>query len=183
SAPHTQAQMQQAPLVISMQYRRAEAIFSQEISHLSLVSAPKVMELKKALNVRMQSLSNLTPLRLDFPDFLVREVKAENNSLREVDFPRVAHIYGAWAYLDKGRAWGLKMGDRLEVPLSSGKIKGHVVGYYGPEKNIQSMNGYTVVEGAIVYVRKGQKQLQIGDMVDYDRRSYPTSWPPVPTTP
>ena len=33
--------------------------------------------------------------------------------LSEEEPPMVIKVYGAWAYLDKGRAWGLEMNDQL----------------------------------------------------------------------
>lgn len=63
----------------------------------------------------------------------------ERNALSLKEAPQVARINRAWVYLDKGRAYGLRMNDRLVVeggPRDYGAaIKGHVVGFYGPEKN------------------------------------------------
>ena len=44
----------------------------------------------------------------------------------------VIKVYGAWAYLDKGRAWGLEMNDRLWFEKDGRMVKGHVVAYFGP---------------------------------------------------
>lgn len=90
--------------------------------------------------------------------------------------PKAVHKHKAWVYLNKGRAWGLKMGDRLIS--ESGKSAGHVVGYYGPTAKLKDFAGQPISEGAILYVRKGQKQVQKGDRFIWDPKKFPTPWPP-----
>ena len=97
--------------------------------------------------------------------------------------PQVAKIYRAWAYLDKGRAYGLKMNDRLYMQKNGQTIKGHVVGFYGPGLGIKSPRGFAVHEGAIVFIRKGQGDTRIGDELLYDPTAFPTAWPPTATPP
>ncbi|MEZ4743804.1 MAG: hypothetical protein R3B45_15395 [Bdellovibrionota bacterium] len=110
-------------------------------------------------------------------DFL----NAQKQSLDLNEFPKIAHINRAWIYLDKGRAWGLKINDRLISQELPNEIQGHVVGYFGPEMNLKSQYGHGIVEGAIVYIRKGQKKVRVGQTFIFDRKTYPTPWPPQKT--
>lgn len=115
---------------------------------------------------------------LEVPPELLAFLSSEQNALAFEEKPKVSKIYRAWAYLDKGRAWGLKIGDRLQTVDEGGQsIKGHVVGFFGPNQKITSPRGYAVAEGAIVYIRKGQSNSKIGQEFTWDERSYPTPWP------
>ena len=84
--------------------------------------------------------------------------------------PQVLKIDRAWVYLDKGRAAGLRLYDRFIIGNES---YGHVVGYYGVEEKLVSEKGYPVSEGAILYVRKGQNKVRLGQEVRYDPTTYP----------
>jgi hypothetical protein len=112
-------------------------------------------------------------------DRLKKELTTELQGLNRSELPQIAKIKGAWAYVDKGRAWGLQMNDRLVGSEIPGAIKGHVVSYYGPELNLKSPRGWPIHEGAIIYIRKGQKNLKIGQTFTYDSMKVPTQWPPV----
>jgi hypothetical protein len=118
--------------------------------------------------------------KVDFKvdDQTVAFLQGEAKSLSLIDEPQVAKVYGAWVYLDRGRAYGLKMNDRLVSSDGKEMIKGHIVGFYGPGLNIDSPRGYKISEGAIVYIRKGQRQTRIGQVFQYDQTQYPTTWPP-----
>jgi hypothetical protein len=59
-----------------------------------------------------------------------------------------------------------------------GSIKGHVVGFYGPELKLTSKSGHSIAEGAIIYIRKGQRSIKLGDSFEYEQVNYPTPWPP-----
>jgi hypothetical protein len=109
---------------------------------------------------------------------LKTEIMTERNSLVRAELPQVAKIRGAWAYVDKGRAWGLQMNDRLISNDDPQKIKGHVVAYFGPEMNIKSPRGWPIHEGAIIFIRKGQKDVRVGQILTYDGMKVPTPWPP-----
>ena len=87
-----------------------------------------------------------------------------------VSSPKVVKIDRAWVYLDKGRASGLRIYDRFIVGNES---YGHVVGYYGVEEKLNSDQGYPISEGAILYIRKGQNKVRIGQEVRYDPATYP----------
>jgi len=102
----------------------------------------------------------------------------ERASLQIADKPVAAKIYRAWVYVDRGRAWGLKMRDRLVADVDGKTIKGHVVRFFGPEEGVTSPRGYPVKEGAIIYIRKGQQDTKIGMTFEPDPRNYPTPWPP-----
>ena len=103
---------------------------------------------------------------------------SERNSLLLADAPQVARINRAWVYLDRGRAWGLKMNDRLVAGSGADEIKGHVVRFFGPEENLKSPRGFPIHEGAILYIRKNQKAPKVGTEFRMDPKVFPTPWPP-----
>lgn len=110
---------------------------------------------------------------------LIKYLQEEKEALVIEEMPQISKIYRAWAYVDKGRAWGLKIGDRLYTRSNDGElIKGHVVGFFGPDHKIKSPRGYMVNEGAIVYIRKGQRLTRLGQEFTWDPRTFPTPWPP-----
>ncbi len=123
---------------------------------------------------------NTNEQKLDIPeDFLAMLLKKREELLSQ-DLPQVAKIYGAWAYLDRGRAWGLEMNDRLYFDDNGRKVKGHVVAFYTNKEKLNSPRGFPIQEGAILYIRKGQKAVKVGDTFQFDPTAYPTPWPPVP---
>ena len=69
------------------------------------------------------------------------------------------------------------MNDRLVVADDSQVVKGHIVGYYGPELSLKSPKGWPISEGAIMYVRKGQRESKLGQEFKYDKMTVPTPWP------
>lgn len=108
----------------------------------------------------------------------------QKKTLLTSDWPQIAKIDRAWVYLDRGRAWGLKMGDRVTIAAEGGEvIKGHVVKFFGPMAKVVSPRGFPVAEGAIVFVRKNQKLTKVGQELRMDPRSYPTPYPITPGTP
>lgn len=114
------------------------------------------------------------------PD-LISKLHLEQQKLRKDEWPMVAKIFGAWAYVDRGRAWGLEMNDRLITFGEEQPIKGHVVKYFGPEMGIRSPRGFLITEGAIVFIRTGQRRVKVGDVFQFDPTSFPADWPPAPT--
>ena len=107
---------------------------------------------------------------------LAEFLNSEKKSLMLADVPQAAKIYGGWVYLDRGRAYGLHMDDRLVAKDASGKeITGHIVGFYGPEMGLKSPRGYLINEGAIMFVRKGQRETALGQAYTFDTRQYPDS--------
>ena len=110
---------------------------------------------------------------------VVAMAESERKTLVRSDQPQVAKVEGAWVYVDRGRAWGLNMDDRLVIGDGPQSIRGHVVGFFGPELGLKSPRGYAIQEGAIVFIRKGQRQTKLGMSLAYDKRGYPTPWPPV----
>lgn len=116
--------------------------------------------------------------QFSIPSKITEVLSPERNSLKQGELPKVVYIYGAWAYLDKGRAWGLKMNDRLVISDQSETIKGHIVNYFGPEAKLKSSRGWPIHDGAIMFVRKGQREVKIGEEMTFDRLTVPTPWPP-----
>lgn len=113
------------------------------------------------------------------PDFL-QKLEGTKAELQTRDLPQVAKVYRAWVYLDRGRAWGLEMNDRLYFDDNGRRVKGHVVGFFTRTAGLKSPRGFDINEGAIVYVRKGQRDVKVGDTFQFDPTSYPTPWPAVP---
>jgi hypothetical protein len=105
-------------------------------------------------------------------------LEQEKAALSLVDKPQIAKVYKAWVYLDKGRGYGLRMNDRLSFQHNGVTIKGHIVGFFGPELKLTSPRGYEIHEGAIMFIRKGQHATKIGQPFDYDALTFPTAWPP-----
>ena len=114
---------------------------------------------------------------LSWNSSLTTHLKKDQSSLANDSLPTVIKVLGAWAFLDKGRAWGLRYGDRLVNTAGSEAIKGHVVDFYGPEKKLRSNNGALIYEGAILYIRKGQKKTRKNTSFAYDPTKYPTPMP------
>lgn len=112
-------------------------------------------------------------VELKYSSKLDELISREQQALKRDDLPQIVKIRGAWAYVDKGRAWGLQMNDRLVIADGSGTVKGHVVGYYGPEMKLKSPRGYPIHEGAIIFIRKGQKSLKEGQALSYDIMKVP----------
>jgi hypothetical protein len=113
----------------------------------------------------------------------VELLDAERRTLALADWPQVAKIDRAWVYVDRGRAWGLRMGDRLVGTVDGEPVKAHVVRFYGPELKIKSPRGFDVREGAVLYVRKGQRRARLGLEFRMDPRTFPTPYPIPPGTP
>jgi hypothetical protein len=56
-------------------------------------------------------------------------------------------------------------------------VKGHVVRFFGPEQKLTSPRGFPIEEGAILYIRKGQKLPMTGLEFKFDPREFPTEYP------
>ena len=109
---------------------------------------------------------------------LLATLARESKSLAASDKPQIAKVDRAWVYLDRGRAWGLQMDDRLVYRSGDKVIKGHIVSFFGPEEKVISPRGYPVQEGAIMFIRKGQNDTAVGQEFGFDEREFPTPWPP-----
>ncbi len=145
-----------------------EAVFGQ--SRLASQSSSELWSLDQLLQ------------KVTLPPDLSNSLQQEASSLREEDLPAVSHIYGSWVYLDRGRAWGLEVKDRLIGRQDNGKVlKGHIIGFFTKELGLQSPRGFPISEGAILYIRKGREDLKLGQTFDFDPTSFPTPWPPQPT--
>lgn len=117
------------------------------------------------------------PLAPDLLALLDREKK----SLLLQDLPQAVKVDRAWVYVDRGRAWGLKIGDRLLARLGPNPddiVKGHIVQYFGPELKLQSQRGFAIQEGSIVFIRKNQSKTRPGMLFEFDPKTFPAAWPP-----
>ncbi|RZA21182.1 MAG: hypothetical protein EOP10_17080 [Proteobacteria bacterium] len=130
-------------------------------------------------NIKAKFTLNSAENRLVVPDDFNQRMIATQNELLTKDLPQVSKINRAWVYLDRGRAWGLEMNDRLYFEADGRFVKGHVVGFYTANEKVTSPKGFLVQEGAIVFVRKGQREVKVGDTFQFDPTSYPTPWPAV----
>jgi len=116
------------------------------------------------------------------PASVTATLTREATALTRNDLPQIARIDRGWAYLDRGRAWGLQMDDRVRARAADGsEVTGHVVGFYGPEARLKSPRGFPINEGAIVFVRKGQGLIDAGLQFDFDPQTYPTDALAAPT--
>ena len=176
--PRTTATTQN-PMPLKATINIAESVLGQPL--------PKIPETDWSGKIAADGQISLTPANSALMDFLTRE----RNSLSLTEAPQVAKINRAWIYLDKGRAYGLELDDRLVIGGAgaggagansssanySAAIKGHVVGFFGPEKKITSPRGFPVNEGAIVFIRKGQGETKVGQTFVYDETVFPTTYP------
>lgn len=156
------------PLTLPLAVRHDEAVFG----------APIQQPLVLALAVQADGTGSP---QFTLPEDLTGFLNQERQSLDLTAPARIIHIYGAWAYLDKGRAYGLRMTDRLIHTAPNLLIKGHVVGYFGPGAGLKDQQGTPIHEGAILYIRKGLRQLAKGQSFVMDPTNFPTAWPPQPT--
>lgn len=150
------------PLQLALHATYAESVLGSPI--------PPSLETKWNLEVSDKT------IRFDVDPGIEEFLAAEAKSLSLAAPPKAAKIEGAWVYLDKGRAYGLDMNDRL-VSTSDG-IKGHVVGFFGADLNLKSSGGGRINEGAILFVRKGQKDVKVGQAFKFDPQKFPAEWQP-----
>jgi len=149
------------PITLNMGVSAAEAVFGKSLPQ----------SWNDQLTVATKSDDTI---ELKFSDKISAVLTEEKKALQRNELPQVVKIRGAWAYVDKGRAWGLQMNDRLAISDGSGTIKGHVVGYFGPEMKLKSARGYGINEGAIIFIRKGQKLVKNGLQLTYDPMRVPS---------
>jgi hypothetical protein len=109
---------------------------------------------------------------------LLQFVLEQDQSLAQDQLPQTSHVYGAWVYLDRGRAYGLRLNDRLTSGSGDTEIRGHVIGFVGSGAKLKSPRGFPILEGAIVFVRKGQQLTKLGQEWRFDETEYPTDFPP-----
>ena len=152
---------------IPVSYRWSESIFGEKLID------------EEQHNITIDLANNLFSMSVPSP--LTKKLSQVNDSLNPQDAPMVVRVWGSWGYLDRGRGYGLQIGDRLIHKRNDKIIKGHIVGFYGPGLQMQSPRGFSVPEGAILFIRKHQKLLKIGQQFIYDSTSFPTKWPPVST--
>jgi hypothetical protein len=149
------------PIKLNMTVQATEAVFGKSLT--TSWTEPLTVGVKADNTMELSHSTKLSEL-----------LRVEKLALKRDDLPTVVKIRGAWAYVDKGRAWGLQMNDRLVSPGPEPAVKGHVVGYFGPEMKLKSPRGYDISEGAIVFIRKGQKVVKEGDVFSYDQKKVPS---------
>lgn len=159
---HRSPQKLTFPLTLTMESTFAEAVLGQNI--------PPPMKAEYPLTLQSDGTLSL-PVQANLMTFVERE----KTSLARESLPRISKIDRAWVYLDKGRAWGLNMDDRLVSQDGGKQIFGHVVGFFGADLGLKSPQGFTIQEGAIVFIRKGQRETRIGQTFGFDPKTYPAS--------
>jgi len=165
----TKAQRTTLPTSFALKATLAETVFGQ---HIPLAHTSRTrLAVGPADTITMTIDPTLTKL-----------LTGEQQSLVLADWPQVAKVYGAWVYLDRGRAWGLKMRDRMVAEVDGETVKGHVVRFFGPELGLVSPRGFPIREGAILYIRKGQRQARVGLEFHMDPRTFPTPYPMQPAS-
>lgn len=158
------------PLSLKVSARLAESVFGSSIT--------RIPESEWILSAEENGTLQIG-IKKEFLEFLADEKKA----LDYKSDPKIARVYGSWIYVDKGRAWGLKLLDRLTVKENPGKVRGHVIKFFGPELKLKNTNGQIINEGAILFVRKGQRLTKPGQSLVYDQTEFPTPWPPASSAP
>jgi hypothetical protein len=161
------------PIHLQLSIRSSDAVFAKTLPWQ--INEKVVIDVKKPDDPQQQGPEQIV---VAITKQLPEKLSIEFASLKRSEAPTIAKIYGAWAYLDKGRAWGLRMNDRLVIADGTDTVKGHIVGYFGPEAGLKSPRGYPIHEGAIMFVRKGQAKTALGQEMTYDKMLVPTKWPP-----
>jgi hypothetical protein len=103
---------------------------------------------------------------------VIAAISKEQQSLGSKDRPKIVYQYGRWSYLDRGRAYGLKLYDRL-IASNGGKARGQIVRHFGADLKIKDPQGQVITDGAIMYVREGLAEVKLGESFDYDPKTYP----------
>ena len=119
-----------------------------------------------------ESLLGEAEIKISFPETWAQELSQQKQLLSQATKPKVIAQDGRWAYLDRGRAWGLDLTDRL-VLKGSGDIRGHAIGFFGSEKKMSVANKIPIHDGAIIYIRDGLENVRVGMEVDFDPKNYP----------
>ena len=172
--PTTGKNRERLPLSLKVEMELGEGVFGKQtkVASAATFDLPAPTSSPSSPDLRQWKFDPTTP-----PLDVLKTVTAqESRALLFAERPTVLKIRGAWAYLDRGRAWGILIGDRLQT--ADGTIKGHVVRYFGPEENLTAKAGFPVHEGAILFVRKGQTKVKEGMQLDFDGTSFPSPWPP-----
>lgn len=158
------------PLKLAARLRYSESVFSFPVKNMVFSSW-------------IWSLDSQMWVTSTIPEEVLSLLKKEKLALATKQDISVLKVYGAWVYLNQGRASGLKMGDRLVSSGSStggvggnpkeAPIKGHVIGFYGPGENLKhKQTGEIIPEGAILFIRKGQRKSSVGQIFVYDQTTY-----------
>gem|GEM_PF-2055274 len=151
----------QFPLQLSLTSQYSETVLGQPVSAAPESTWTFVADEKNKISVGLDT-------------GLVQFLDGEKRALNLADSPQAAKINGAWVYLDRGRAYGLHMDDRMVGKSATGQdISGHIVGFFGPEMGLKSPRGHQINEGAILFVRKGQRETATGQSYTFDPQRYP----------
>lgn len=123
---------------------------------------------------------NLTDSRFQvrYPSRWISFLQIESQRLARRTPPAIVARYGTWAYLDRGRGFGITINQRF-VGMQPGSSKarpafaGHVVKFFGASAGLKDARGQLITDGAILYLRSGRDQAVIGRTVFPDQATYP----------
>ncbi len=168
--PQNTSNQPKFPFTINLYMNFAESVLGSHI--------PSAYDANLKLELNLDE-SIALPLEGNLRSFL----EGEAQSLALNAPIKVIKTFGAWAYLDKGRAFGLKINDRLIASSNisnqnAESVKGHIVGYYGADLGLTTPGGQKIYEGAIMFIRKGQPLVTIGQAFTFDSQKFPAPWPP-----
>lgn len=125
-------------------------------------------------------LENLTASRFQvrYPSDWTSFLQHESRRLRKGSPPSIIARFGTWAYLDRGRGFGITLNQRF-VGMQPGSSRarpvftGHVVKFFGPSAGLTDASGQLISDGAILYLRSGRDKAVIGTTVHPDQATYP----------
>lgn len=113
-----------------------------------------------------------------YPSLWTSFLQLESRRLRGSTPPSIIARYGTWAYLDRGRGFGITLNQRF-VGMQPGSSRarpaftGHVVKFFGPSAGLKDASGQPISDGAILYLRSGRDKAVIGTTVYPDEAIYP----------
>lgn len=129
-------------------------------------------------SISISANSGVSQIQVVYPKSWFTYLHIEADRLDRRTPPRIVARYGTWAYLDRGRGYGLTINQRF-VGLQEGSSRhnpafaGHVVKFFGYSAGIKDADGKAITDGAIIYLRSGRDKAVIGSPVFPDQAVYP----------
>lgn len=132
------------------------------------------------LQATIQLVSKLTDTRVQvmYPSSWLSFLQLESRRLVPSDPPRIVARRGRWAYLDRGRGYGITMKQRF-VGMQRGSSRnspvfaGHVVKFFGFSEGLTDADGRPITDGAIIFLRAGRDKAVVGAPIFPDRATFP----------
>lgn len=133
---------------------------------------------KLQATIRLVSKSTDTRVQVMYPSSWLSFLQLESRRLVPSDPPRIVARRGRWAYLDRGRSYGITMKQRF-VGMQRGSSRnspvfaGHVVKFFGFSEGLTDAQGHPITDGAIIFLRSGQGKAVIGSPIFPDQATFP----------